>query len=69
MCNAYSMTTNVEAIRDFVRLFEVATDIGNLPPQTGIYPDLFAPIVRNRDGFRELTNIRWGMPSSSRARY
>ena len=69
MCNAYSMTTHVEAIRDFVRVFEVATGIGNLPPQTGIYPDLLAPIVRNRDGLRELAKVRWGMPSSSRALY
>ena len=39
------MTTNLDAIRDFVRLFEVAADIVNLPPQTGIYPDLLVAIT------------------------
>lgn len=39
MCNLYSMTTNVEAIR---RLFAVdpASDLsGNLPSMPGIFPD------------------------------
>lgn len=63
MCNAYSMTTNVEAIRDFVRLFEIIGDIGNLPPQTGAYRNMLTPIVRNLDGLRELTKVRWGMPT------
>jgi putative SOS response-associated peptidase YedK len=67
MCNLYSMTTNVEAIR---RLFQVdpANDrSGNLPSMTGIYPDYPAPIVRNGGAGRELAIARWGMPSSQRA--
>jgi putative SOS response-associated peptidase YedK len=67
VCNLYSMTTNVEAIR---RLFGVdAADdrTGNLPSMPGIYPDYPAPIVRNRDAGRELTMARWGMPSSQKA--
>ncbi len=37
---------------------------GNLPPIPGVFPDYFAPIVRNaEDGERELTMARWGMPS------
>ncbi|MET4359032.1 hypothetical protein ABIC08_009009 [Bradyrhizobium sp. RT9b] len=32
----------------------------------GVFPDYKAPIVRNGTG-RELTTVRWGMPSSSRA--
>lgn len=36
---------------------------GNLQPQPGIYPNYFAPIVRNNDGRRELAEGRWGMPS------
>ncbi len=68
VCNLYSVTTNVEAIRALVRAFEVAEDVGNLPPQTGVFPDFVAPIIRNRDGIRELTKAaRWGLPSSSRA--
>ena len=67
MCNLYSMTTNVEAIR---RLFQVdpANDrAGNLASMPGIYPDYPAPIVRNGNGGRELAMARWGMPSSSKA--
>lgn len=67
MCNLYSMTKNVDAIR---RLFKVdpANDrAGNMPPLPGIYPDYPAPIVRNAGGGRELAMARWGMPSSQRA--
>ena len=67
MCNLYSMTTNVEAIR---RLFQVdpANDrAGNLASMPGIYPDYPAPIVRNGNGGHELAMARWGMPSSSKA--
>jgi putative SOS response-associated peptidase YedK len=67
MCNLYSMTTNVEAIR---RLFQVDASndkSGNLPAMPGIYPDYPAAIVRNGGGRRELAMARWGMPSSQRA--
>jgi putative SOS response-associated peptidase YedK len=67
MCNLYSMTRNVDAIR---RLFKVeaANDrIGHLPPLPRIYPDYPAPIVRNGGERRELAMARWGMPSSPRA--
>jgi putative SOS response-associated peptidase YedK len=70
MCHAYSITTNLEALQRLRFTFEVAVNIGNLPPQTGIYPDMLAPIIRNKPGgFRELVKVRWGMPSSSRALY
>ncbi|OEO32739.1 hypothetical protein VW23_010100 [Devosia insulae DS-56] len=72
MCHAYSITTNVEAIRQMVQTifgFEVGANIGNLPPQTGVYPDMLAPIIRNQPGLRELIKLRWGMPSSSQALY
>ena len=67
MCNLYSMTTNVEAIR---RLFGVEASrdrAGNLPSMPGIYPDYPAPIVRNGGDGRELAMARWGMPSSQKA--
>jgi putative SOS response-associated peptidase YedK len=66
MCNLYSMTKNVDAIR---RLFQIDTAhdrTGNLPPLPGIYPDYPAPIVRNGGDGRELAMSRWGMPSSQR---
>lgn len=69
MCHAYSITTTFEAIRQWVGEFERADNIGNLAPQTGVYPDLMAPIIRNQPGFREFVKMRWGMPTSSQALY
>jgi putative SOS response-associated peptidase YedK len=67
VCNLYSVTTNVEAIR---RMFNVEASndrTGNLPSMPGIYPDYPAPIVRNSSTRRELVMARWGMPSSQKA--
>jgi hypothetical protein len=65
MCNLYSMTKNVDAIR---RLFgALNSHVGNLPSMPGIFPDYPAPIVRNASEGREIVMARWGMPSSSRA--
>jgi putative SOS response-associated peptidase YedK len=67
MCNLYSRTKNVDAIR---RLFGVDIDrdrTGNLPSLPGIFPDYPAPIVRKVEGGRELVMARWGMPSSQKA--
>jgi putative SOS response-associated peptidase YedK len=66
MCHAYSITTNVEAIRQFVRdvfRFDVSPDIGNMPPQTGVYPAMVAPIIRRGDNAWLLDKVWWGMPS------
>lgn len=64
MCNLYNVTTNQEAIRALTKALD---RVGNLQPSLDIYPDLTAPIVRNIDGERELTMVRWGMPSSQQA--
>lgn len=65
MCNLYSMTKNVDAIR---RLFgALNSSVGNLPSMPGIYPDYPAPIVRSAADGREIAMARWGMPSSQRA--
>ncbi|MCA6121206.1 SOS response-associated peptidase family protein [Bradyrhizobium sp. WSM 1704] len=65
MCNLYSMTKNVDAIR---RLFgALNSSVGNLPSMPGIFPDYPAPIVRNVPDGREVAMARWGMPSSSEA--
>lgn len=66
MCHAYSITTNVEAIRQLVRdmfAFEVSASVGNMPPQTGVYPGMLAPIIRYHEGMRLLDKVWWGMPS------
>ena len=34
--------------------------VGNLPPMPGVFPDYPAPVVRNADGERETTLMRWG---------
>ena len=61
MCNLYSITTNQAAI---IALFRVVNRyVGNLPPMPGVFPDCPAPVVRNAGAERELTMMRWGMPS------
>lgn len=65
MCNLYSHTRNVEAIR---KLFANFDDAGvNVPPLPGIFPDYAAPIVRTDAGGPRLAMTRWGMPSSKKA--
>jgi putative SOS response-associated peptidase YedK len=65
MCNLYSMTKNVDAIR---RLFGALNSrVGNLPSMPGIFPDYPAPIVRSAEDGPEIAMARWGMPSSQRA--
>ena len=67
MCNLYSMTRNVDAIRRLFKVDAAHDRTGNLPPLPGIFPDYPAPIVRNDGKERELAMARWGMPSSQKA--
>ena len=56
MCNLYSMTKNVDAIR---RLFAALNNrVGNLPSMSGIFSDYPAPIVRNTVDGREIVMAR-----------
>lgn len=60
MSNLYAMTRSMEAVR---RLFKITHDsAGDCAPQPAIVPDMLAPIVRIRDGERELVRARWGFP-------
>jgi putative SOS response-associated peptidase YedK len=61
LCNLYSLTKGQAAILEMTRAMVDRT--GNLPPLPGIFPDYPAPIVRTREGGRELALARWGMPS------
>ncbi|HEX2018783.1 MAG TPA: SOS response-associated peptidase [Aurantimonas sp.] len=62
MCNLYSITNGQAAILEFTRAMRDRT--GNLPPLPGVFPDYPAPVVRKGEGGeRELTMMRWGMPS------
>ena len=62
MCNLYSIDIGQQAIRALARAMR--DNAGNVPSLPGVFPDYFAPIVRNApDGVRELSMARWGMPS------
>lgn len=61
MCNLYAQTSSQSAIRQLARA--MVNHTGNLPAQTGIFPDQPAPIVREGGEGRELALARWGMPS------
>lgn len=61
MCNLYNLTTNQQAIRDFVAITQ--DSLGNLEPSLDVYPDRPAPVVRNIEGGRELAALTWGMPT------
>jgi putative SOS response-associated peptidase YedK len=62
MCNLYSIDIGQQAIRDIAKAMRDVT--GNMPSLPVVFPDYFAPIVRNApDRVRELTMARWGMPS------
>lgn len=62
MCNLYSMTRSVDAMRRLFARFDVAAQI---VPQPGIFPDYAAPVIRNPEGGGEpeLAMARWGMPA------
>lgn len=61
MCNLYSHTRAVEAMR---RLFpKLDTHGANLAPQPGIYPDQSAPIVTCTPQGHDLSMARWGLPT------
>jgi putative SOS response-associated peptidase YedK len=61
VCNLYSLTKGLAAIRAVFRATHDRT--GNLVAFPGIFPDQFAPIVRNSGGGeRELVMARCGIP-------
>ena len=57
MCGRYSITTNFEAIR---RIFGTAGGGNWWRPRYNVAPTQLAPVVRIRDGQRELVELRWG---------
>lgn len=63
MCNLYSNTTAVDAMRQLFKDRPWENRAGNLAPLPAIYPDQPAPVVLNdRDG-RLLKMARWGLPT------
>lgn len=70
MCVLYSHSSNQDAIAALVReLNEFDANLGNFGPQTSIYPDYAAPIVRNTPAGRQLAMVRWGLPTSKKVLY
>jgi putative SOS response-associated peptidase YedK len=63
VCNLYSITTNQEAIRALFRV--VNRYVRQLAANAGRLSRL-PPVVRNADGEREMTMMRWGMPPPPR---
>ncbi|MBO9102175.1 MULTISPECIES: SOS response-associated peptidase [unclassified Rhizobium] len=62
MCNLYNLTSNQQAIRDFIDVTRYRE--GNLPPSINVHPDRPGPIIRvDADGERELVMSVWGMPT------
>ena len=58
MCGRYLLISPVEAMR---RFFDVG-GLLNLPPRYNVAPTQDAPVVRlDRDGRRELIQMRWGL--------
>lgn len=59
MCNLYSQTRNVDAVR---RLFRVSGNrAASFEPKDAIFPGRMAPVVRlAEDGERELVELSWG---------
>ena len=64
----YSVTKGQQAIRAFTQAMSDTT--GDLPSLPGVFPDSSAPVVRSeREGSgRELTILRWGLPTSAEPR-
>jgi len=59
MCGRYTIVSNFEAVR---RLFGVNLNVPNWwAPRTNVAPTEDAPVVRLRDGERELVQLRWGL--------
>ena len=62
MCELYTLIKGQKAILELAGASRDHT--GHLPLVLGVFPDCPAPVVRNgEDGERELTIMRWGMPS------
>jgi putative SOS response-associated peptidase YedK len=60
MCNLYTSTTAVDAMRQLFREFD--NRAGNVEPGD-IYPDRMAPIITAEGQTHILRRARWGLPS------
>lgn len=69
MCNLYSNTTAVEAMRQLFKVQPLQDRLGNAEPLSAIYPKYDAPVVRlDEDGARELVSLSWGFRSTKKSK-
>ena len=68
MCNLYAIMRDRAAIASAFRSSAIRDWSNNQPPMRGVYPDYPAPIIHKaEDGSWAMRDVRWGMPSSSKA--
>jgi putative SOS response-associated peptidase YedK len=61
MCNLYSNTTAVEAMRSLFKIARSADRLGNADPLTAIWPKYAGHVVRlDEGGERDLVSLSWG---------
>ncbi len=61
MCNLYSNTTAVEAMRSLFKVAPGDDHLGNAEPLTAIWPKYAGHVVRlDKNGARELVSLSWG---------
>ncbi len=63
MCNLYSQTKAVDAMRQLFLPDPLENLAGNLPEQPEIYPDQMAPVILSGPTGLKLTRARWGLPT------
>ncbi|WP_425655741.1 SOS response-associated peptidase [Roseobacter sp. EG26] len=69
MCNLYSNTTAVEAMRQLFAVPVAKDRLGNAEPLSAIYPKYEAPVVRlDKDGDHELINLSWGFRTTKKSK-
>lgn len=66
ICNLYSMTASVDAMKKLFEGFE--GDRSNLPSYDAIYPNRAAPILRREGGKQRLEEMTWGFPGPQAAK-
>jgi putative SOS response-associated peptidase YedK len=69
MCNLYSNTTALEAMRRLFKLDRVDSSAGNFAGQASIFPAYEGAVVRQVEGQLELTMMHWGfiLPQKDKA--
>lgn len=63
MCNLYSHTRAVDAMRQVFAPDALEVGATNLAPQPAIYPDQRAPVITRGHGKLHLQTARWGLPT------